>query len=687
LSKLLEEAIRLTELGYPVFPCKPGAKSPATQHGHKDVTTSKEIVEKWWGGDSGANLAIPTEGLLVVDVDGADNPWPNDPDKSRDLAAGAVSRTPRGGRHFIFRQPDGKDWGNTAGKIAPMVDTRGDGGYILVAPSEVDGKFYEWLIELDVSPDGLPEPPTWLALMTDGAGEPIRSAVAPLQLGTNSIPAGQRNHSLASIGGTLRRIGLGEPEILAAISATNSARCTPPLEAGEVEQIAASVARYDPDQVAVAITEDHFAQMMDDTEPSNEIEDPGKLPKRLLQVPGFVSEVMDYTQETAPYPEPVLAFCGALGLQGVLSGRKVCDVGDNRTNVFIMALANSGVGKNFPRQVNQKIMIECGLADSLGDTFASGEGIEDRLSRFPSTFFQVDEVDGLMSAISSNGRETKNENIMNVLLKMYSSSNSIYLKRTKAGHMVQDVIDQPCLCVFGTAIPKNYYESLSEKMLTNGFLSRMIILEAGRRSRSQQPKRFDVPKRVVATANWWAKFKPGGTNGQQWHPVPVSVPSSAPADVELREAREVADDLYRQAEDKGDGTGMTIWARANEKVCKLALLYACSENHKRPMVSKPGVKWARELVDYQIRRTLYMAWEFVYSSEFHAKCKRMESILREWRAKNGEEWMPFWQISRRLPWTEREHDDVRGALLGQRVIQYSEKATGGAPQRLYRLVP
>jgi len=66
----------------------------------------------------------------------------------------------------------------------------------------------------------------------------------------------------------------------------------------EVERIAASVSRYQPDEVAVAVAENHWAQDMEHAAPSDErlsaASDPGPMPDELLRVPGFVSEVMDH---------------------------------------------------------------------------------------------------------------------------------------------------------------------------------------------------------------------------------------------------------------------------------------------------------------------------------------------------------------------------------------------------------
>ena len=105
-----------------------------------------------------------------------------------------------------------------------------------------------------------------------------------------------------------------------------------------------------------------------------------------------------------------------------MAGRKVRDEADNRTNLYILALANSGVGKDHPRKVNQRILSEVGMSNSIGDTFASGEGIEDRLFLNPAMLFQTDEIDGLMTKINQ-ARDGRHEGIVNVLLKMYSSAN------------------------------------------------------------------------------------------------------------------------------------------------------------------------------------------------------------------------------------------------------------------------
>src|SRR5262249_40307761 len=79
-------------------------------------------IERMWARCPTANVAIATEGLLVVDVDAAASPWPGDPERMLDLAVAPLSLTPRGGSHRVFRQPPGKNWRCTVGRLAPHAD-------------------------------------------------------------------------------------------------------------------------------------------------------------------------------------------------------------------------------------------------------------------------------------------------------------------------------------------------------------------------------------------------------------------------------------------------------------------------------------------------------------------------------------------------------------------------------------
>lgn len=261
MSDFLTAALRYAELGYPVFPCAPGRKQPLTARGFQDATTDAVRIETWWTKHPRANIAIPTSGLVVIDVDGRDNTWLADqPERLCELATSALAVTPRGGKHYIFRQPAGVEIRCQAGRLAPKVDVRAAGGYILVPPSKIGANQYKFApdLELDVPRDKLNVPPAWLIDELQEKSPPTAGSAGAND--TNPIPSGQRNATLARLGGAMRRVGMSQNEISAALNQVNCDRCSPPMSPAEVDRIASSVARYEPDQISVATVEDHWSQ-------------------------------------------------------------------------------------------------------------------------------------------------------------------------------------------------------------------------------------------------------------------------------------------------------------------------------------------------------------------------------------------------------------------------------------------
>ncbi len=417
-----------------------------------------------------------------------------------------------------------------------------------------------------------------------------------------------------------------------------------------------------------------------DTPRAPDVPDPGPMPDQLLRMPGFVGEVMDYCLATAPYPNPVLAFAGALSLQAFLAGRKVRDPGDNRTNVYLLGLAHSSAGKDWPRKVNTRIVHEVGMANCLGERFASGEGIQDALFQTPSMLFQSDEIDGLLQSINK-AKDARHEAVMSTLLTMYSASNSVFPMRRKAGKEAPGVINQPSLVIFGTAIPNHYYEALSERMLTNGFFARMIILEAGPRGTGQEPVIRDLPPSVLATAKWWADYRPGTGNLENWNPVPTVIDHTDEARRLLIETREQAEAEYTAAESKGDAVGTTVWGRVSEQVRKLALLYAVSENHLAPRIGLAAVEWASAFVMHQTRRMLFMAASHVADSEFDALCLRAIEKIRN--APGGE--IGHSVLLKRLKIPKKEFADLMDTLACRGDVEVKEVTTTGRTGRWYVL--
>ena len=157
ISKLHQAAIDMIEAGYPVFPCVPNGKTPATERGFHDATTIRSEIDRWWTDNPQYNIAYcpNSVGLGVVDLDGAeaDQAW----DQLRtehSIPDTYTVRTPRGGRHFIFTGELPQTAWAPGNKrcLGEHIDTRGVGSYVLAPPSVVDGKPYKVIHDIEPAP-------------------------------------------------------------------------------------------------------------------------------------------------------------------------------------------------------------------------------------------------------------------------------------------------------------------------------------------------------------------------------------------------------------------------------------------------------------------------------------------------------------------------------------------------------
>jgi len=263
----MASALKLAGQGYKVFPCyeiragrcscgaprcKSPGKHPRLDDGLKGASCDVETVRGWWERWPQANVALVTgrygEGkyLIVVDADAKHGGVLNL--THLEVRHGKLPPTARaftgGGGEHVFLTSD-RPLRNTASQLAPGVDTRGEGGYVLVAPSNhISGGLYRWDDDGGLETAApLPMPPAWVDACDQGKGP--RAARAPVGA-ADVIIEGGRNLHLTSLAGAMRRRGASERVILAALLEENDDRCRPTLDAAEVQVIAASVARYEP---------------------------------------------------------------------------------------------------------------------------------------------------------------------------------------------------------------------------------------------------------------------------------------------------------------------------------------------------------------------------------------------------------------------------------------------------------
>jgi hypothetical protein len=231
-------ALKIAGKGKPVFPCKPD-KSPYTPRGFKDATTNPGPVAGYWERYPDAKIGMPTglhSAIGVLDVDRLEALG----ELPRELPETLTIRTPSGGLHYYFNHVDGLT--NKRGSLPDGIDIRGEGGYVIVPPSE--GYTVESRAPIADAPDWL------LEALRD---EPRRSSKSGQPRSPNGIPdegapihEGARDETLARIAGRLHDGTRHLRQLEDDLQAINEARCIPPLPPKQVRKIAQSIYRYEP---------------------------------------------------------------------------------------------------------------------------------------------------------------------------------------------------------------------------------------------------------------------------------------------------------------------------------------------------------------------------------------------------------------------------------------------------------
>ncbi|MEW1683024.1 bifunctional DNA primase/polymerase [Streptomyces sp. NPDC093594] len=241
----MHAALAAAERGWHVFPLRPGTKRPALHGetacpgtgpcdgGHRKweqrATTDPDRIRAAWSrAPFNVGIATGPSGLLVVDLD-----VPKD-ESNADAPCGAATfgalcertgqavprtrtvRTASGGQHLYFTAPAAVRLHNTARTLAPLVDTRAWGGYVVAAGSLIGDAWYEtvgpallrplpgWLKALLVPPHPVNRPP--VAGAASGRQRPyVAAALARETAAVGAAREGQRNATLLRAGRALGR--------------------------------------------------------------------------------------------------------------------------------------------------------------------------------------------------------------------------------------------------------------------------------------------------------------------------------------------------------------------------------------------------------------------------------------------------------------------------------------------------
>ena len=366
---------------------------------------------------------------------------------------------------------------------------------------------------------------------------------------------------------------------------------------------------------------------------------PTPMPKGWDDVGGVIADMMDLMVSTAKRPQPVLALGASVCAIGALMGRKYRTVSNTRSNLYVVAIAESGAGKNHSRLVINELFLQANLLQYLGgNKIASGSGLLAAIQRQPSSLFQLDEFGMFLSAAADRKRSPRYIcEVLDLMTELYTTAGTSYFGVEYASAQANNahrVIHQPCVCVYGTTTPLHFWQALQAANVADGSLARFLILE----SEEDFPTSNRVFGHIDPAPNLIERLKLIHRGGGLLHgnlsdvgavDEVVVVPRIVQATNAANEVFEQLDGelVDRLCESRGTGFA-SILARIEENATKLALIRSVSRDPVSPRIEDHDARWGILLARHCAELTIREAGTRVSENHVESQHKRGMQILR-----------------------------------------------------------
>ncbi|MFO0992587.1 MAG: DUF3987 domain-containing protein [Hyphomicrobiales bacterium] len=715
---------KLVDNGYAVIPIAPGTKKPGrynrgewrdypawTRHGCRETTLNEAEIWSTW---PDCAVGIACGHVVAIDIDLLDGVLAHEVEH---LARKMLGDTPlirvgRAPKRLLVYRAEVPFSGLRRGSLEVLGQCR---QFVAFAIHPATGRPYEWPEDspLDVPVDHLP------MIAEDQARRWLEDAHAmlPSELRQSALASGSNGQSSFALVGTREaissalsaipncdldydswvRIGMalkgalgeGAHDLFASWSAQS---------AKNVEKTTAKAwSSFRPTHIGAGTIYHHALShgwkpepklILNGTAPSEETHPaepllariqtpqsaaaPVAIPLDLPSPGGIVGEMADYMNATARRLQPELSLGAALCALGALMGRKYRTETNLRSNLYIVAIAESGSGKNHAREIVNELLLAAGLGHYLGgNKIASGAGLLTALHRQPAILFQIDEFGMFLSAAADRRRSPRHiTEILDLMTELYTAAGGVFLGAeysNRDGKNERRDIVEPCLCIYGTTAPVNFWNALQSANIVDGSLARFIIMSSGddypdeRESigiRKPPPVLVEALKLV---ASGGGRKSSGNLVGQTSDATTGTDPLTVSMDEEARsEFRALTREMTSRLREARGTSCAPILARIAENAQRVALILSVSNDPASPVIRARDAGWAIRFVRHFAERAVIEIERRVADNEIERSHKRLYELIRAAGPQGITKSDLTWQ-SRFLD--RRTRDDIVAALV------------------------
>ena len=666
-------------------------------------------------------------------------------DKYGPLPETATARTAGGGEHRYFKHVPGvrnigKNADNKHGRLGPGLDVRGSGGYVIAPGSRTaDGREYTWV---DYDGDGLPplaSAPDWLLALvlpqplqatstqpytyTSGSNDAyVDRAVEDELASLATTPQGGRgeavNRSAFSLGtlvgaGALSRAdaedGLWRAAVGCGVVAKDGereirAKIKRGLDAGIKQPRAIPEPDYRDDTPSIDITRlvsgkkskaepttvEQPQEHEDEDLPDYKLEAIADL-EDLTYPGGLVQDIVDWIVASSEQPCRTLALAAALPLVAALAGPRYSTGGrDTRPNIYTVALAESGFGKEHARsQIKRLLMASRGVFEKFGGParIMSASALREVLEENQSVNCQIDEFGGFMRNITDRKASSHQQAISTDLRDYYSASSTYFEGAAYRGSPPKRIYN-PNLCIHGTSTPDQFWSAMSSASAEDGLLPRLVLFHVtGAKPEAVKPKR-DVrwePHDILMKMADVAGIDVAKTRGNLSKKVKVTpfaenkpyvVPWTGDALGLFASVKESIDERSRKVQPES----RPFMQRILENAIKLALIVAVGTNPHEPEITEEIIEWAATLSWTCAAAMLAEVEDRLSDNQREANYKRIAGLVRA----AGKKGITRGRLADRIKAIDaRQRDEILKDLMSAgRVIETEIETKGRKSRRL-----
>ena len=408
-----------------------------------------------------------------------------------------------------------------------------------------------------------------------------------------------------------------------------------------------------------------------------------------IEIPdGLIKETVEWIVDSAKYPQYNLAVLNTLAFLGSIIGRRFSTFSNVRANIFTVAIARTGAGKNHSRSCIEILAETIGCHQFIGqEVFRSTQGATRDLSEHPSRLVQMDEFGSRMKTLSAP-ESSATTGIATFLTQIYSTSHMKYKGGKLADPKAIPVeIESPNLNIFGTATEDQYADSLTKSGIENGQLNRFIVLPAFKgsflgmeRAGNLSP---DVPKELAAKWRKLAKNPHWLPQSSSIKPDICEIPCTGAARQAIIGRITYEQDIQMEKYDQDKDVKLLLFARLQENTQKLALLFAISRNPTMPQMDIEDVEAAERIVKASINYMIDLAGSQISENSYHKEHLAIVKVFKQISKVTARD------LTRRMQHLKRqERDSIIANLLESEMIERIQEKQEGSqkPSTFYKWI-